>query len=696
MARSGWSPGNGPARAIASPTMATNIRRLVSIGCVPVLATALAGCGVGGPSRSTVTSTGPAAPRTSNALWGTYHADLARSGVDPSGASFSPLNQAWVSPQLDGQVYAEPLVWGGLVIVATENDTIYALNAGNGSVAWSTHVATPVPQSSLPCGDINPLGITGTPAIDPATGHVFAVAETTVNGSVSHQLVALDGSTGRVLFQESVDPSGMTPSAQQERGALSVSGGRVYIPYGGLYGDCGSYHGWVVSAPTSGPGTLAAYQVPTAREGGIWAPPGASLDSAGNVWVATGNGSSTSSYDYGNSVLKLSPSLSLVDSFAPSNWASDNSSDSDLGSTGPMLLQNGLVFEVGKEQTGYLLSASHLGGIGGQLFSANVCFTIGAEAYRAPDVYVGCDSGIKDVHIDATNPPSFHVAWSGPSGATGPPIFAGGLVWSVGKSSQTLYGLDPSTGSAVVQQHLNATPASYSTPAVGDGLMVVGTGRTIEAFGGPPPTTAKYWMAASDGGVFNFGSAGFYGSAGNVHLARPIVGMAPTPDGNGYWLVASDGGIFTYGDAAFHGSTGAIRLNKPIVGMAATPDGNGYWLVASDGGIFTFGDAAFHGSTGAIRLNKPIVGMAATPDGNGYWLVASDGGIFTFGDAAFQGSAGGLPLARPVVGMAADLVTGGYWLAASDGGIFTYDAPFAGSAGNLPLAAPVVAIAGKG
>ena len=91
----------------------------------------------------------------------------------------------------------------------------------------------------------------------------------------------------------------------------------------------------------------------------------------------------------------------------------------------------------------------------------------------------------------------------------------------------------------------------------------------------------------------------------------PLVGMAATPDGNGYWLVASDGGIFTFGDAPFFGSTGSLHLNKPVVAMAATPDGGGYWLVASDGGIFTFGDAQFYGSTGAIRLNRPIVGMAA-------------------------------------------------------------------------------------
>ena len=85
-------------------------------------------------------------------------------------------------------------------------------------------------------------------------------------------------------------------------------------------------------------------------------------------------------------------------------------------------------------------------------------------------------------------------------------------------------------------------------------------------------------------------------------LNKPIVGMAAQRrDGGGYWLVASDGGVFTYGDAQFYGSTGSMTLNKPIVGMASTPDGKGYWLVASDGGIFSYGDAQFYGSTGGMR-----------------------------------------------------------------------------------------------
>ena len=203
-----------------------------------------------------------------------------------------------------------------------------------------------------------------------------------------------------------------------------------------------------------------------------------------------------------------------------------------------------------------------------------------------------------------------------------------------------------------------------------------------------------YWLVASDGGIFAYGDAGFYGSTGGIALNRPVVGMAATPDDGGYWLVASDGGIFAFGDAGFYGSTGGIALNKPVVGMAATPDGGGYWLVASDGGIFAYGDARFYGSTGDITLNKPIVGMAATPDGGGYWLVASDGGIFAYGDARFYGSTGDITLNRPIVGMAATPDGGGYWLVASDGGIFAYgDAAFYGSTGDMALNQPVVGMA---
>ncbi len=249
---------------------------------------------------------------------------------------------------------------------------------------------------------------------------------------------------------------------------------------------------------------------------------------------------------------------------------------------------------------------------------------------------------------------------------------------------------------------VNAPPPGYYNVASDGGIFNYGGAAFYGSMGGQhlnapivgmaeTPFAKGYWEVGSDGGIFNFGNAAFYGSTGSIVLNKPIVGMAATPSGWGYWLVASDGGIFNYGDAGFFGSAGSIPLNKPIVGMAATPSGRGYWLVASDGGIFTYGDAAFFGSTGSIVLNKPIVGMAATPSGRGYWLVASDGGIFTYGDAGFFGSAGSIPLNKPIVAMISTPSGQGYWLVASDGGIFNYgDAAFLGSAGGLPLNAPVV------
>jgi hypothetical protein len=287
-----------------------------------------------------------------------------------------------------------------------------------------------------------------------------------------------------------------------------------------------------------------------------------------------------------------------------------------------------------------------------------------------------------------------------------------GQFYGIWISGVTGLGTSPANTISVLK---GGTPI-YTTPVPGTGywqtasdggVFTYGTAGFYGSAGGltlnqpvvgitPTQDQGGYWLVASDGGIFSYGNAKFYGSAGNIALNEPIVGMAATPDGFGYWLVASDGGIFSYGDARFFGSTGNITLNKPIVGMASTPDGNGYWLVASDGGVFAFGDAKFHGSTGNITLNKPVVGMAATPDGGGYYLVASDGGIFNYGDAKFHGSAGDIALNQPVVGMAVSPDGAGYWLTAADGGVFSYDALFYGSGGGLKLVKPVVGVSAVG
>ena len=258
---------------------------------------------------------------------------------------------------------------------------------------------------------------------------------------------------------------------------------------------------------------------------------------------------------------------------------------------------------------------------------------------------------------------------------------------------------------AQAQQELGITSSTgvssgaARTAGVGSAAGAAGSNST----GGGPPTTVGmtptpdgkgYWLVGSDGGIFSYGDATFYGSMGGQPLNRPIVGMASTPDGRGYWLVASDGGIFSFGDAVFYGSTGSLHLNAPIVGLTATADGRGYWFVAADGGVFSYGDATFYGSMGGQPLNRPIVGMASTPSGRGYWFVAADGGIFSYGDATFYGSMGGQHLNRPIVGMTSSFDGHGYRFVAADGGIFSYgDATFYGSMGGQPLNRPIVGMA---
>jgi outer membrane protein assembly factor BamB len=686
--------------------------------------------------------------------WTTFDQNSQRTGVDASGDSFSPASPAWSSPVLDGQLYGQALVAAGRVYAATENDTVDALAADSGAVLWSDHLAAPVEAANLPCGDISPtVGITSTPVIDSARSEIFVVADEAASPIASHHLIGLNLYTGAVMLDEAIDPPGTDPAAHLQRASLALDDGSVIIGFGGNADDCSDYHGLVVSAPEDGstPTTYVVADQPGDSQGAVWMGGAApTVDAQGNIWLATGNSefhSSSDTYDQSDSVLELNPSMQLVDDFAPQTWYADNSSDLDLGSTTPALLPNGLVFEVGKSQTAYVLDQSHLGGVGGQVaLKSSFCFADGGAADLDGTLFVPCSGGVEAVTPTA-NPPT--ATWSTSSGAHGSPIVAGGLVWSIGNGN--LYALNAATGTAVQHFTIGASSSSFPSPSAADGLVLAPSSTQVHAFDGPggppgppsappaPPATIPpaayylaaadggifsfggspfygstgalslnkpvvgvattldrrgYWLVASDGGIFNFGDAGFFGSTGALHLNRPVVGMAPAPGGQGYWLVASDGGVFALGDAGFFGSTGSLRLNQPVVGMASTPDGQGYWLVASDGGVFAFGDAAYEGSTGSLHLNQPIVGMAATPDGHGYWLVAADGGVFAFGDAAYEGSTGSLRLAKPIVGMAATPDGGGYWLVASDGGVFAFgDAAYGGSTGGVALNRPIVGMA---
>jgi outer membrane protein assembly factor BamB len=434
----------------------------------------------------------PAAARAGIPSWTTYHRDGARSGVDPDSTAPVTPTQVWqTNPSLDGNVYAEPLVYGSTVYVATENDTVYALNAATGAIVWQRHLGTPVSDSVIPgTGDINPIGITSTPVIDPTTGRIFVVADTwdgSNAASVVHEMFALNLADGSVAVGPvPVDPPGSTHTDQLQRTSLALDGGKVIIGYGGNDGDQGNYHGWEVAVPEGG-GPLQSFEVdsqPGDSQGAIWAAGNApAIDSSGDIWVATGNGTSTN-FDFSESVIKLDSNLNLLDWWAPTNWSTLDGSDTDLGSSMPLLLPGGLVFQIGKGGVGYLLSASSLGHDGANpVFQANVCNgSWGGGIYYNGVIYVACSDGMYALALDTAAKAFSPVpGWTVNGNAVGPPIEAGGLIWSVGYNNGTLYGLDPGSGATSFSTGLGGF-VHFATPSAAGGLLFVGNGTRVTAF----------------------------------------------------------------------------------------------------------------------------------------------------------------------------------------------------------------------
>jgi polyvinyl alcohol dehydrogenase (cytochrome) len=438
----------------------------------------------GSVSGSTTTTTSPA----SMPSWGVYHGDPAGSGVAASVTSIDLSSPAWTSPSLDGQLYGAPIVSDERVYVATENDTVVALSAGTGAVLWSTHVGTPVPSGSLPCGDISPtVGITGTPVIDQARAELFVVADELVDGTPEHQLVGLSTATGKTELNQNVDPAGSKSAALLQRTGLTVNAGHVVFGYGGNFGDCSTYHGWVMSVPEAG-GTPAAFEVDSATgdsQGAVWLGGAAPVvDTGGNIWVTAGNGSVTSSsqaYDDSDSVLELSPNLTLEQYFAPSSWPSDNARDLDF-STSVALLPGGQVVAASKSRTVFLLNGSKLGGIGGQQAQLdNACGTVmdGGLAVEGSTVYLPCQSG--PIAVQTTDSPAgLRLLWSASVGG-GPPIVAGGLVWTIG-SNGVLYGLSPNSGAVEDHATIGAPANHFPTPSLGAGLLLAPSAQRVVAF----------------------------------------------------------------------------------------------------------------------------------------------------------------------------------------------------------------------
>jgi outer membrane protein assembly factor BamB len=609
--------------------------------------------GQAGPNGSSAASLS-AAVTTSD--WTTFGHDSLRSGADPSGNSFSPATPAWTSPTFDGQLYGQPLVATGRVFVATENDTVYALAANTGAVLWSNHLGTPLNPSTVPglCGDIHPtVGITGTPVIDAARSEMFVVATVSAGSNAAHQLIGLDIYTGTVLLNENVDPPGANPAFQLQRVSLALTDGRVIVGFGGNSGDCDPYHGLVVSAPEDGsaPSTYTVANLPGDSQGAVWMGGAApSIDAQGNVWVATGNSafhSASDTYDQSDSVLKLSPTMQLLDSFAPQLWYNDNAGDADLGSTTPALLPNGLVFEVGKSTTAYVLNQSSLGGVNGQVALRNsFCFADGGSADLNGTLFVPCSNGIEAVTPTASPPTA---TWSTTSGAHGSPIVAGGLVWSIG--SGTLYALNAATGAEVQHFAIGASSSSFPSPSAADGLVLAPSSTQIHAFEGPaglpappppPPPTTSVLIPSNgatvsgstllDASASNATSVEFQLFGGAYGFFGPVLCTA-TPTYYG-WLCSWNtttvpNGSYVLSSLAFN-STGSaysmggvnITVNNPPTTSVLIPS-NGATVAGStllDASASSATSVEFRLFGGIYGFNAPVL-CTATPTYYG-WLCS--------------------------------------------------------------------------
>ncbi|KWV52837.1 hypothetical protein AS156_09295 [Bradyrhizobium macuxiense] len=271
-----------------------------------------------------------------------------------------------------------------MLFVATEDDVVYALNATTGEELWRRAVGHPVRSSSLPCGNIDPLGITGTPVIDPATQAIYFDAAVERTNGPRHEAFALSTKDGSVLpgwpidIADALQKSGrhFDPSVQNQRAALTLVDETLYVAFGGHFGDCGNYHGWVVAIPLHEPDKLASFET-RARGGGIWAPGGLSA-AEHDIFFVTGNTFGAQTWSDGEATFRVGADLRRTDDkgsyFAPSDWKALDNRDADLGGSNPLILDvpgasgdRSLILALGKDGKAYLLDRNNLGGVGGQL-----------------------------------------------------------------------------------------------------------------------------------------------------------------------------------------------------------------------------------------------------------------------------------------------------------------------------------------
>jgi outer membrane protein assembly factor BamB len=544
----GGTTGKGGASAAGTTGAAAG-----NAGTTGAAGTAGSTAGTSGAAGHAGTSGGGTAGTTGTSVASVlqHHNDLARDGLyvdaalTKTAAAGMDIDASFAGAMVTGNVYAQPLYLAGVngqpdqVIVATERDNVYAFNAATGAQLWTKSVGTSV-SSGLPCGNISPLGVTGTPVIDGPNRIVYLDAMTTdATVTAKHMVHALNADTGAELTGPGwpVDVNATASSGgtafnslvQNQRAALGLVGGKVFIPYSGHVGDCQGYHGWVVGVTTAATPAVSAWAT-RAIAGGIWGASGIASDGT-SIFVATGNskssaaaGPNSSSGDNGGSwgdgetVYKFPLSLTApamattTDYFVPSNWVNLDDTDADIGGTAPVLVNvpgatpSSLVVALGKDDNAYLLNRSNLGGMDatplakmkvatGAIINAFVAYTTATATYVVfKGAGSGCPSGqsggLTAIKIAAASPPTMSIAWcGGPATSYSPAVSqtdgsgSNTIVWAVG-SDNKLHGVDGDTGASVFAGEATAMSAvqSIQTPIIANGRIFVASNSQVYAF----------------------------------------------------------------------------------------------------------------------------------------------------------------------------------------------------------------------
>jgi hypothetical protein len=526
-----------------------------------------------------------------------YHNNGSRDGlyIDPAfsiAASTNLHRDLNFSGAIAGNVYAQPLYVengpGGraLIIAVTESNNVYALDAADGSVIWQRHVGTPVSQSSLPCGDINPLGITGTPVIDLATRTLLFDAMTTPDAGTTkrHLLFALNVDTGTTNSGWPVDVnatarSGTTvfsSTTQNQRSALAFLNGTVYVTYGGHAGDCGTYFGWIIGVPLNNPTNVMAWAT-TARGGGSWSVGGVATDGTA-PFIATGNTFSVSVWGGGEAIIRFQPGPAFTgltnDFWAPTNWVALDTGDTDVGGSGPVLVDvsgatpSALVVALGKDGNAFLLNRTNLGGISRPLAQAHVSTTAiiqAAATYRTPQgtyvVFCGNTSQnqLTALRIGASSPPTITNVWTKSENGRGSPFVTSTdgtnnvIVWGLGsENDQRLHGFDGDTGNTVFGgggvSELMAGTHRFNTAIAARGRIYVATDNRVYAFTLPVSPIVLTNLALLPNGNFRFGFTNQPGMGFTAFSATNLSQPSPNWARLGFVPEISPG-VFQFSDA---------------------------------------------------------------------------------------------------------------------------------------------------